>query len=217
MRELQEAYGWGAVEFAGSRKGLRYALEELPDLDRAVSRVKNRIICLQAGGSLGIFPKRLAQKFSVVYTFEPDAESFGALCRNCPEENVHKFQAALGVDRGLLVTVERSRRDGKPETHEGTRFIGRDEPGDVVMFRIDDLGFRRLDFLCLDIEGSENEALWGAEETLRRLRPALMLEVNKQSELAGVRIDTLLSTVEAFGYLEVEVMGSNRVFVSGRK
>lgn len=207
--------------FRGSHVGLNLAIGELEGLDEVLEKYvrygPGREVCLQAGGSLGVFAAYLALDFRDVYTFEPDPESFAALCHNCPEPNVHKFQAALGVDRGRLVRTVRARRDGKPETHEGTRYVTHEGEGNVISLRIDDLGLRRLDFLCLDVEGSENDVLWGAEETLRRLKPVLMLEVNKQTDLAGVGQETLLSTVAAFGYRQVHAFASNRVFVRGGK
>ena len=47
------------------------------------------------------------------------------------------------------------------------------------MVTIDSLGFRRLDFIKLDVEGMEMEALEGAAETLRACRPQLLVEVIK--------------------------------------
>jgi hypothetical protein len=38
------------------------------------------------------------------------------------------------------------------------------------------LGLLRIDYIKMDIEGSEREALRGARQTLRRFRPRLMLD-----------------------------------------
>ena len=50
------------------------------------------------------------------------------------------------------------------------------------MVRIDGLGLLRLDFIKIDIEGMEMEALTGAEATLRKFRPQLMIEKIKSDE-----------------------------------
>ncbi len=42
--------------------------------------------------------------------------------------------------------------------------------------RIDDLELAELDFIKLDVEGYEYQALKGAEQTLKRCRPMVMFE-----------------------------------------
>jgi FkbM family methyltransferase len=67
----------------------------------------------------------------------------------------------------------------------GTEFIGQDvnyESGaktSVNLVTIDSLGFRRLDFIKLDVEGMEMEALQGAAQTLKACKPQLLVEVIK--------------------------------------
>jgi len=64
---------------------------------------KNRMsVCVQAGGAVGVWAKRFAQVFDVVYTFEPNPTSFHCLCTNAPELNVVKMNAALGEDHALI-------------------------------------------------------------------------------------------------------------------
>jgi hypothetical protein len=67
--------------------------------------IENWRSCVQAGGAMGLWPKRLAQKFEAVYTFEPTPESFRACVANNIEElNVFVFNAGLG-NKTEFVTV----------------------------------------------------------------------------------------------------------------
>jgi FkbM family methyltransferase len=63
-------------------------------------------------------------------------------------------------------------------------------PGPVVTTTIDDLvrerGLERVDFVKLDIEGAELDALAGAAETLRRFRPRLAICAYHRPEDLGV-------------------------------
>lgn len=71
------------------------------------------------------------------------------------------------------------------KAREKTEFIG--QPIDyaagpkqaVRLLTIDSLTLKRLDFLKLDVEGMELEALAGASETIQRCKPVLMIEVIK--------------------------------------
>jgi len=59
------------------------------------------------------------------------------------------------------------------------------------MIAIDDLGLRRLDFIKIDIEGMEMEALLGAAGSIERHRPQMLIEKIKsdESEVSEFLID----------------------------
>ena len=52
---------------------------QLSDLDYALNYTKQNKVCIQAGGNVGVWPKKLSTIFDVVYTFEPDPENFNCL------------------------------------------------------------------------------------------------------------------------------------------
>jgi FkbM family methyltransferase len=63
------------------------------------------------------------------------------------------------------------------------------------------LGLDRLDFIKADIEGWELRLLHGAESTLERLRPRLLLELNGAAlARAGDRLDDAFDYLAACGY-----------------
>jgi FkbM family methyltransferase len=71
---------------------------------------------------------------------------------------------------------------------EKTEFIG--QPIDyatgpkqtIRLLTIDSLALQRLDFLKLDVEGMELEALAGASQTIQRCKPAILVEVIKSDK-----------------------------------
>lgn len=194
----------------GSKTTLKYVRRDLPFLDQIIPVTRGRTACVQAGGHLGGYPKRLAQDFQTVYTFEPAADLFAALTQNAPEPNIFKFQAALGDER-RLVGLSRERRDGKPNAHEGITHVAGE--GDVPTLRIDDLGLQVCDLIYLDIEGSELYALRGAVNTIEKCRPMLAIEVNKSQELAGHSKEELRGLIQNMGYRFVMRLSSDEVYV----
>ncbi len=50
------------------------------------------------------------------------------------------------------------------------------DAGDDDRQSCDELGLPRVDYIKMDIEGSEREALKGAQGTLRKYRPRLMID-----------------------------------------
>lgn len=174
---------WDWNRFAGSPEALKWNRRDLPFLDVVLKYVPGRTAVVQAGGHLGLWPKKLAESFATVYTFEPAADLFAAMQKNAPEPNIVKFQAALG-DQRELVGLSRVRRDGKTNIHEGITHVS--GSGVIPTLRVDDLGLEVCDLLMLDVEGWELFALRGAVETIRRCRPVLVVEVNKNLGYVGL-------------------------------
>src|SRR5271169_24297 len=58
--------------------------------------MKDKRFVIQAGGSIGLYPRLLSDIFEMVYTFEPNGLSFYCLSHNCQKDNIIKMQAALG-------------------------------------------------------------------------------------------------------------------------
>lgn len=163
IKYLHGAWLWPEVDTV--QAGIVFA--RLPDLHAALTHVTGRGVCVQAGGNMGVWPKALAYEFAAVYTFEPDPLNFRCLCANVPEENVFKFNAAVGTG------------------HEGCRGMARtsncgahylDGPGGIPVLTIDALGLPQCDFIQLDVEGYEPEALVGGRDTIQAYHPVIMIE-----------------------------------------
>jgi FkbM family methyltransferase len=203
------AWDWKA--FRGGATELKYNRRDLPNLDRAIALTQQRRVAVQAGGHLGIWPKRLAASFHAVYTFEPDPVLFMDLCHNAPERNIIKCQAAVGNAR-RLVGLSSARRDGRDgPLHKGLTHIAGD--GLIPTLMIDDLGLTTCDLLALDLEGWELYALLGAVNTITTCRPVLAIEVNQNSQHFGIQEEFLRDTIKALGYRFVQRLQSDELFV----
>lgn len=154
---------------------------ELPDIDSALRFTKGRTLAVQAGGNVGVWAAHLAKQFDRVVTIEPDAVNYECLVRNVPA-NVDHRRAAFGAGLGLIDLVN-------VKGNAGAHYIGGN--GGIPIITVDCLDLPACDFLCLDIEGSEPHALFGAENTIRRFRPAIMFEEKGLSErYYGIPRDT---------------------------
>lgn len=201
---------WRWHKLRGSDEALKWCRKELPKLDTIIARARGKTAAVQAGGHLGVFPKRLAESFATVYTFEPAPDLFALLMRNAPEPNIVKFQAALGDER-CLIGLSRARRDAsdKPE-HEGLTHI--DGPGVIPTLRVDDLGLDVCDLLYLDIEGWELYALRGALDTINVCRPLIAVEINKNAAFVGIDPEVVRQLILDQRYRLVGRYQSDEVF-----
>lgn len=184
----------------GDAPAIKYARRDLVTLDRAVALAPGRRSVVQAGGSLGVFALALSEKFEAVYCFEPHPETFWKFMQNVHCDNVHPFQAALGVDHVRVSTSKSRQRKTHLLPHDGVTHVEPGVPGKIATLRVDDFGLDDLDVLVLDTEGHEFYALRGAEWTVERCKPLVMVEINENCEFYGIHGDDVRTWLRIRGY-----------------
>ena len=133
--------------------------------------VKNHGTVVTAGANLGLYVRAYSSRFKRVFAFEPSWMNFYCMSFNNPYENVIKFQAALSDHSGFskLVTSHKTNvGTHKLDENSGTEF--------VVLMTIDQLNLEECDLIQLDVERHEYEALIGATETIKKFKPAIIIE-----------------------------------------
>jgi FkbM family methyltransferase len=216
VRKCQEYRSqWPWTLMRGSQRCLQLNARDLYSLDKLMMLTKGRKVAVQAGGNLGLFPKRLAEEFEWVYTFEPDAGLFECLEYNAPEKNIIPVMAALGCEN-TPVSVRCRRRDGSERpVHEGLTHVS--GAGTIPQVRIDDLKLKHCDLIYLDIEGYEFNALRGSVETLNRFKPVLGLEINGNIAHYGTSKQEFRDWLARMGYEKVARIHGDDFYVPTRE
>jgi len=179
----EDVNGWGKLEF---QDGPLY--DWIVGHKHFLNPVRRRDTVIQAGGCCGMYPRFYSNYFKNVYTFEPDPLNFYCLDKNCEGDQFHKFEGGLGYTTDKL-TVE----NWKP-LNCGSSVI-KNIPGDVQMYRIDDLNLTSCDLIHLDVEGFEPQALMGGLETIKKFKPAVILENARGADiLKGIGYDKVQKT-----------------------
>jgi len=182
------------------------------------------VFAIDGGANLGVHTIEWARHmhgWGRVMAFEAQEFVFYALAGNIAINNCWNASArwmALGERAGQIAVPEPDyQRPGSFGSLElrprsGNEFIGQDVSYDAAdcvvtpMQSIDELAPERLDFLKLDIEGMELEALRGARATIERHRPIMLVEAIKVDRTA---LDAMLREM---GY-RVIPMGINLLAV----
>ena len=117
-----------------------------------------------------------------LFAFEPNPEAFEALRHNVPKARL--YNCALGKEVGTARLTLDPKNGGASRLSGG---ISRDKVVRTSVLPLDDLGLPQLNFIKLDVEGSEPDVIAGAIETIKRCRPVLFIEFNR-------------GTLKRFGY-----------------
>jgi len=162
------------------------------------------VVALDCGANIGIHTVSWARQMTgwgTVLAFEAQERIFYALAGNiCLNNcfNARAFHAAIGeTDGSLDIPLPDYRRPasfGSLELRGGAtaEYIGQDVDysasalQNVRMLRIDSMNLQRVDFIKIDVEGMEKEALTGARSTIQRCRPVLVVE-HLKSDIADLK------------------------------
>lgn len=177
-------------------------LREVQNVSRVMQHVEGRECVIQAGGNVGLYPKKLAGWFSRVVTFEPDPENFACMSRNVDAKNVEMHNAALGQTESTCRMIHAAGNCGAHRV---------EIDGPIPVVAIDDLE-ANPDLIWLDIEGFEPFALFGAEKTIRYCRPVIVIEEKGHSRQYGVEPEQTDAFLRDLGYQHLETIGRDKVY-----
>ncbi len=172
---------WGR---SGQEPTLEYLMrEQLVDkiYDHDKAGVRPGDVVIDVGGHLGTFTRFAFSKGAErVIVIEPEVQNLACLKRTFPDE----------IRRGAVTLVEAAAwREAGVLRFSGEDGTGQvDDQGEVSVraVTIDEtvaaLGLERVDFIKMDIEGAEPDALIGARETLSRHGPRMVLSTYHEPE-----------------------------------
>jgi FkbM family methyltransferase len=155
------------------------------------------VMALDCGANIGVHTVEWARAMSgwgTVISIEPQERIYYALAGNVALNNcmnARVLHAAVGNEVGIIeiaspnYLIPGSFGSFELRKRETTEFIGQEidydggQKSQVNIVTIDSLGFDRLDFLKLDVEGMELEALHGALGAIKAFKPQILAEVIK--------------------------------------
>lgn len=157
-------------------------------------------LAVDVGANHGDYTHRLLRAGAAVVAVEPNPHMTAVLR--------HRFAAARRDGRLTIEACALAERPGSATLHvpRGTAALGslrrlsdgEEETIEVDCRTLDALAPQGVDFVKIDVEGFEGEVVAGGGETLRRDRPALLIEAEERHRagaLAGLR-----AALEPLGY-----------------
>lgn len=155
---------------------------------------------LDIGAWCGTWSRLMEPYADQIVAFEPDKIHFECLQRNCTIKNNNRQQAVGNEDKLVSLTND--------DFTQKKRIAG---PGDIKMIRIDDLEYKNIDLIKIDVEGYELEVLKGAQNTLKTVK-YVMLELNGNTENYGSSKLECIDFLKEQGYKMLMKAWPDKVF-----
>lgn len=163
-----------------------------------------RGLALDIGANVGLWSQDLCKFFSKVIAFEPVADFRECLRLNVPSANLEIRECALGAQDtkiDMIITA-----DNTGHSHVNTASLGQ---GSIDMYRLDSFDLPHIDYIKIDCEGYELPILQGAEQTIRRYRPIMVLEDKKHKDVGHNQYQGAVDLLMSWGARRVQQIRSD--------
>ena len=167
--------------------------------------INQGFVVLDVGANIGAFTvlfSKLASQTGRIFAFEPQRITYQMLCANVALNallNVETFNHCVGNKKNLIDVTEL-------EQYKITNFGGLSMGADanklsrkVRTILIDELELKQCNFIKIDVEGMEKEALLGAKKTIQKHHPIMYIENDRVEKSVE-----LIKTIKEFGYVIYE-------------
>jgi FkbM family methyltransferase len=154
---------------------------------------------LDIGANIGQWAAYLSPRFASVLSFEPNAE-LAERIRKMALPNVTVIEKAAWIVDGKVQFHLRGECEFGYATHSAIAARDPHSPASLATIEVeavalDSMEFIGLDFVKVDIEGAEVNAMMSAARTIETHRPKLLIECHEQEHCAWLR-----TWLERIGY-----------------
>ena len=198
-QHLVEMMTKGAVREVNGRLTYQYR-----KLEYAMKHVRQRRCAVDIGAHVGLWSMHLAEMFQSVWAFEPNPVTADIWPWNVPNSNATLVRSALGARAGSVGL------EGEAEHTGHTRISG---DGPFPLATLDSFDLKDVDLIKIDVEGYELDVVKGAEETLRRCRPVVVVEQKGEDGRLGMETDGALHWLEWLGMRSEFCIGGDHIMV----
>jgi hypothetical protein len=189
--------------------------------DAALAHVKNWRTVVDIGAHVGISVHCWASRFEQVIAFEPMVDHYGCLVENTKKfSNVTTHNCAMSNQTAMLKGAYRTLKNSGSFQLVDDEFIRTNRKSttiyDIPSRRLDEYELTDVDLIKVDVEGWEFEVLKGAQETIRRCQPTLMIEFTgggARKSMTSYSVDLYHKLINDLGYHSVASIDDDTIYV----
>jgi len=155
--------------------------------------------CIDIGANVGLWSCELVNHFENVIAFEPVAEFRECFSKNVKHSNYIMHPITLGRHESLIEMNIVQGNTG--HSHINLNSLGK---GSIPLKTLDSFQLTDIDMIKIDVEGFEEEILYGAKDTIIFNRPVMAIEQQKHEYKDAIEELPSIKILEGWGY---EVVG----------
>lgn len=148
-------------------------------------------------GTQTVYWSRMVGPTGKVVCFEPDKKSYSILCKNL---NHHNCKNVTALEIGVYDRDGELSFSGGGEM--GAKIIENGSGNSIKVNKLEtifkQMGLEKLDFIKMDIEGSEIEVLKSSKEFLQKYKPSFIIEPHYKN--GKLNKDEIISIFDTIGY-----------------
>jgi FkbM family methyltransferase len=167
---------------------------EIPEIKQVI---KPGAVALDIGAFIGGVTRTLLDAGFRTYSVEAQPDAYVCLVHNCPETK------AVNVIVGDGQPMEYQQFEPEDQNYGSRRATKSNGSNAALSMTLDMLfyGLPRIDFIKMDVEGSECAALDGAKLIIDKFRPVMLIEINRtQLGYQGLSDEDLIWRLKGLGY-----------------
>ena len=195
-----ETEGW-----IGKRPDNTFENYQRNEYNTAVFYCEKRRTAIDLGGNVGMMAYRMCKDFEEVHSFEPLFSEH--ILKNTSEfDNITVHPFAVGDKKDKVMMRKGISHSG------GSNIVKEKQDGqqsyveDVDVVTVDSYNFKNVDFIKIDVEYYELQAIMGAYKTIKKYRPTLLVELhdnnNDRQKILNILVDDLKYVPEQAGELD---------------
>tara|TARA_Y100000114_G_C11724142_1_gene310022 strand:+ start:540 stop:1184 length:645 start_codon:yes stop_codon:yes gene_type:complete len=178
-----------------------------PVRKRSFTYLKNNNFAIDVGANVGLWTKDMSEEFTFVWAIEPVEDFRQCLQKNIFNNNVDIKPFALGAENTVIDMIITEENTG--HSHVDIDSLGK---GTIPMHRLDDLNIPPLDYIKIDCEGYELNVLKGAEQTIKKHKPIIVIEQKFHKDVGHVDDGEAVTLLRSFGARQLDKVRNDLIF-----
>ena len=178
-----------------------------PVRKRSFTYLKNNNFAIDVGANVGLWTKDMSEEFTSVWAIEPVEDFRQCLQKNIFNNNVDIKPFALGAENTVIDMIITEENTG--HSHVDIDSLGK---GTIPMHRLDDLNIPPLDYIKIDCEGYELNVLKGAEQTIKKHKPIIVIEQKFHKDVGHVDDGEAVTLLRSFGARQLDKVRNDLIF-----
>jgi len=164
--------------------------------------------CIDAGANYGYLSVGFSRYFEKVEAFE-----IASNVRSHLKLNTNSFDNIQVYDKGLYSTDTEVEFKNYPSS--GTSRIVQSQGSTIEkVTTLDSYNFDNIDLIKIDVEGSEDELIKGAENTIKKYLPVIAVEIHcNRSDISFKQRQYIFNFLYSLGYKLVDVRHNDFLFM----